>query len=248
MSHRGRALGWGCSGGSGRLHLTPLALCQADQPSAQSPSPPEPQAPQKDSRLEQEGPQPEASRPGGSGAYLQSLEPNRPPLGAGRGQATREPLWGRGHLAVGSLPVDLVQPIPGGPQTPSTGLPGPQPGSAEADSLASPGEHKLPHPVACKVTTSIITPIPSPEFWTLRSAVPTGAAPASPDQSLPHQVPGPARRLSMKMKKLPELRRRLSLRSTGQAEERETGPPRGLGHQSLPPGQQRGDPRADSSS
>lgn len=64
----------------------------------------------------------------------------------------------------------------------------------------------------------------------LNSGVPTGVAPSnSPTKASRTKSPGPARRLSMKMKKLPELRRRLSLRSTraGRERERERAAPAG---------------------
>lgn len=60
------------------------------------------------------------------------------------------------------------------------------------------------------------------------SAVPVGAAPASPPPKASRtKSPGPARRLSMKMKKLPELRRRLSLRGPRAGRERERAAPAG---------------------
>ncbi|KAG8517293.1 Rho GTPase-activating protein SYDE1 [Galemys pyrenaicus] len=59
-------------------------------------------------------------------------------------------------------------------------------------------------------------------------AAPQGATPASsPTKASRTKSPGPARRLSMKMKKLPELRRRLSLRSTRAGRERERAAPTG---------------------
>ncbi|MBZ3880191.1 Rho GTPase-activating protein SYDE1 [Sciurus carolinensis] len=55
-----------------------------------------------------------------------------------------------------------------------------------------------------------------------------GAAPASPPAKTSRtKSPGPARRLSMKMKKLPELRRRLSLRGPRAGRERERAAPAG---------------------
>ncbi|KAM5191150.1 rho GTPase-activating protein SYDE1 [Callospermophilus lateralis] len=55
-----------------------------------------------------------------------------------------------------------------------------------------------------------------------------GAAPASPPTKTSRtKSPGPARRLSMKMKKLPELRRRLSLRGPRAGRERERAAPAG---------------------
>ncbi|XP_054434796.1 rho GTPase-activating protein SYDE1 [Pteronotus mesoamericanus] len=55
-----------------------------------------------------------------------------------------------------------------------------------------------------------------------------GVAPASsPTKASRTKSPGPARRLSMKMKKLPELRRRLSLRGTRAGRERERAAPAG---------------------
>ncbi|XP_016013175.2 rho GTPase-activating protein SYDE1 isoform X2 [Rousettus aegyptiacus] len=55
-----------------------------------------------------------------------------------------------------------------------------------------------------------------------------GVAPASPPTKASRtKSPGPARRLSMKMKKLPELRRRLSLRGTRAGRDRERAAPEG---------------------
>ncbi|XP_032723366.1 rho GTPase-activating protein SYDE1 isoform X2 [Lontra canadensis] len=55
-----------------------------------------------------------------------------------------------------------------------------------------------------------------------------GAAPVSPPTKASRtKSPGPARRLSMKMKKLPDLRRRLSLRGTRAGRERERAAPEG---------------------
>lgn len=74
-------------------------------------------------------------------------------------------------------------------------------------------------------TTSIIR---QAQACHLRFALPTGAVPTSPSTKTSRtKSPGPARRLSMKMKKLPELRRRLSLRSTRTARERERTAPAG---------------------
>ncbi|XP_057565426.1 rho GTPase-activating protein SYDE1 isoform X2 [Hippopotamus amphibius kiboko] len=71
-------------------------------------------------------------------------------------------------------------------------------------------------------------PGPQPVSDEPESLASPGAAPASPPTKASRtKSPGPARRLSMKMKKLPELRRRLSLRSTRAGRERERAAPAG---------------------
>ncbi|XP_059552459.1 rho GTPase-activating protein SYDE1 [Myotis daubentonii] len=74
------------------------------------------------------------------------------------------------------------------------------------------------------------TPGPQPGLAEPEGVAPQGVAPSnSPTKASRTKSPGPARRLSMKMKKLPELRRRLSLRSTraGRERERERAAPAG---------------------
>ncbi|XP_005406146.1 PREDICTED: rho GTPase-activating protein SYDE1 isoform X2 [Chinchilla lanigera] len=71
---------------------------------------------------------------------------------------------------------------------------------------------------------------PAPEPGSAEPESPThqGAAPASPPTKTSRtKSPGPARRLSMKMKKLPDLRRRLSLRGPRAGRERERAAPAG---------------------
>lgn len=73
-------------------------------------------------------------------------------------------------------------------------------------------------------------PGPQPGLAEPEDVAPQGVAPSnSPTKASRAKSPGPARRLSMKMKKLPELRRRLSLRSTraGRERERERAAPAG---------------------
>ncbi|XP_007101483.1 rho GTPase-activating protein SYDE1 isoform X1 [Physeter macrocephalus] len=160
-----------------------------------SPPEPEPQAPEGSQAGAEGPPSPEASRSPARGAYLQSLEPSSRRWVLGGAKPPDEATLGPG--AAGSRePAGEIwyNPIPEeDPRLPAPELPGPQPGSAEPESLASPG-----------------------------------AAPASPPTKASRtKSPGPARRLSMKMKKLPELRRRLSLRSTRAGRERERAAPAG---------------------
>ncbi|XP_053440482.1 rho GTPase-activating protein SYDE1 isoform X2 [Nycticebus coucang] len=69
---------------------------------------------------------------------------------------------------------------------------------------------------------------PQPGSTEPEGPAPQGAAPASPPTKASRtKSPGPARRLSMKMKKLPELRRRLSLRGPRAGRERDRAAPAG---------------------
>ncbi|XP_004632684.1 rho GTPase-activating protein SYDE1 [Octodon degus] len=71
-------------------------------------------------------------------------------------------------------------------------------------------------------------PAPEPASTEPESPTHQGAAPASPPTKTSRtKSPGPARRLSMKMKKLPDLRRRLSLRGPRAGRERERAAPAG---------------------
>nr|XP_054960159.1 rho GTPase-activating protein SYDE1 isoform X1 [Pan paniscus] len=71
-------------------------------------------------------------------------------------------------------------------------------------------------------------PGPQPGSAESEGLAPQGAAPASPPTKASRtKSPGPARRLSIKMKKLPELRRRLSLRGPRAGRERERAAPAG---------------------
>ncbi|KAM9104998.1 rho GTPase-activating protein SYDE1 isoform 2-T2 [Megaptera novaeangliae] len=194
---------WGKSPGPGLLweqweaeSHTPCSLpgrpAQRPEP---SPPEPEPQAPEGPQAGAEGPPSPEASRSPARGAYLQSLEPSSRRWVLGGAKPPDEATLGPG--AAGSRePAGEIwyNPIPEeDPRLSAPELPGPQPGSAEPESLASPG-----------------------------------AAPASPPNKASRtKSPGPARRLSMKMKKLPELRRRLSLRSTRAGRERERAAPAG---------------------
>ncbi|XP_068392701.1 rho GTPase-activating protein SYDE1 isoform X1 [Eschrichtius robustus] len=194
---------WGKSPGPGLLweqweaeSHTPCSLpgrpAQRPEP---SPPEPEPQAPEGSQAGAEGPPSPEASRSPARGAYLQSLEPSSRRWVLGGAKPPDEATLGPG--AAGSRePAGEIwyNPIPEeDPRLSAPELPGPQPGSAEPESLASPG-----------------------------------AAPASPPNKASRtKSPGPARRLSMKMKKLPELRRRLSLRSTRAGRERERAAPAG---------------------
>lgn len=106
--------------------------------------------------------------------------------------------------------------------------PGPQPGSAlpEAPASASQGEHKP----QTSALPDVHQPHPGPKPSLLNSEISCspGTAPASPPAKASRtKSPGPARRLSMKMKKLPDLRRRLSLRGTRVGRERERAAPEG---------------------
>uniref|UniRef100_A0A2I3HZB8 Rho GTPase-activating protein SYDE1 n=1 Tax=Nomascus leucogenys TaxID=61853 RepID=A0A2I3HZB8_NOMLE len=71
-------------------------------------------------------------------------------------------------------------------------------------------------------------PGPQPGSVEPEGLAPQGAAPSSPPTKASRtKSPGPARRLSIKMKKLPELRRRLSLRGPRAGRERERAAPAG---------------------
>lgn len=77
------------------------------------------------------------------------------------------------------------------PRLPAPELPGPQPGSAEAESPASPGEHKLPTlgPVGDYKHNH---PHPKPRILDPEVCCPHRRSPCQPpDQSLPHQIPRP---------------------------------------------------------
>lgn len=123
-------------------------------------------------------------------------------------------------------PIPEEDPRPPAPETP-----GPQPGLAEPEGVAPQGEHSLAHPpTPTQAPQDDHRPQPHAKPRLLNSDVPTGVAPSnSPTKASRTKSPGPARRLSMKMKKLPELRRRLSLRSTraGRERERERAAPAG---------------------
>ncbi|XP_047632725.1 rho GTPase-activating protein SYDE1 [Phacochoerus africanus] len=163
----------------------------------QEPSPPEPE-PQalEGSQPGAEGPpSPEESRSPARGAYLQSLEPSSRRWVLGGAKPPEEAALGPGAPGSGEPAGEIwYNPIPEeDPRLPTAEPPRLQPGSAEPESLTSPG-----------------------------------TAPASPPTKASRtKSPGPARRLSMKMKKLPELRRRLSLRSTRAGRERERAAPEG---------------------
>ncbi|XP_049645241.1 rho GTPase-activating protein SYDE1 isoform X2 [Suncus etruscus] len=84
-----------------------------------------------------------------------------------------------------------------------------------------------PRPRAPETPSPGPGPSPSPGP-SLSAPSPPGAAPGSPPGKASRaKSPGPARRLSLKMKKLPELRRRLSLRSSRTGRERERAAPAG---------------------
>ncbi|NP_001178805.1 rho GTPase-activating protein SYDE1 [Rattus norvegicus] len=102
-----------------------------------------------------------------------------------------------------------------GPRTPSSGEP-----AGEIWYNPIPEEDPrppAPEPVGSQLASS------EPEGPILQGAAPT----SPPTKTSRTKSPGPARRLSMKMKKLPELRRRLSLRSTRTSRERERTAPAG---------------------
>lgn len=145
---------WGKSPGPGLLweqweakSHTPCSLpgrpAQRPEP---SPPEPEPQAPEGSQAGAEGPPSPEASRSPARGAYLQSLEPSSRRWVLGGAKPPDEATLGPG--AAGSRePAGEIwyNPIPEeDPRLPAPELPGPQPGSAEQESLASPGEHK-PH-------------------------------------------------------------------------------------------------------
>ena len=109
-------------------------------PGAQSPRAPGPR------RTPEGPPSPEASRSPAHGAYLQSLEPSSRRWVLGGAKPPEEATLGPGAPGSGEPAGEIwYNPIPEeDPRLPAPELPGPQPGSAEADSPASPGEHKPP--------------------------------------------------------------------------------------------------------
>ncbi|XP_062034122.1 rho GTPase-activating protein SYDE1 [Lepus europaeus] len=149
-------------------------------------------------------PSPEASRSPGRGAYLQSLEPSS-----------------RRWVLGGAKPPEETA---AGPRAPgSSGCVNTGGGEPASEIWYNPIPEEDPRPPAAE--TSSPQPGPAePDGLTAQ-----GAAPASPPTkaSRTAKSPGPARRLSMKMKKLPELRRRLSLRSTRAGRERDRSAPAG---------------------
>ena len=109
-------------------------------------SPPEPQAPEGPQAGAEGPPSPEASRSPAHGAYLQSLEPSSRRWVLGGAKPPEETTLGPGAPGSGEPAGEIwYNPIPEeDPRLPAPELSGPQPGSAEADSPASPGEHKPP--------------------------------------------------------------------------------------------------------
>ncbi|XP_066127471.1 rho GTPase-activating protein SYDE1 [Saccopteryx bilineata] len=113
----------------------------------------------------------------------------------------------------------------GGAKPPEEAALGPgTPGSREpaGDIWYNPIPEEDPRPLAPEL------PELQPGLAELEGLAPQGVAPASsPTKASRTKSPGPARRLSMKMKKLPDLRRRLSLRGTRAGRERERAAPAG---------------------
>lgn len=183
------------------------------------PTPPEPEP------LALEGPQagaegppsPEAPRSPARGAYLQSLESSSRRWVLGGAKPPEEAPLGPGIPSSGEPAGEIwYNPIPEEDPRP----PAPEQGSAEPESPTHQGRY-LCHLHTPKATASLTLP-PRPRLWTLKCALPPGAAPASPPTKTSRtKSPGPARRLSIKMKKLPDLRRRLSLRGPRASRERE---------------------------
>ncbi|XP_051827972.1 rho GTPase-activating protein SYDE1 isoform X1 [Antechinus flavipes] len=140
---------------------------------------------------EEEPPSPEVSRNPARGAYLQSLESSSRRWVLGGSKAPEETSLGSGG------PSELVGEIWYNP------IPEEDPGSQ-----ASGGRTAQTTP-AQREGAAPGGPVPE--------VVPSNP-PAKPSRT---KSPGPARRLSMKMKKLPELRRRLSLRGPRSGRDRE---------------------------
>ncbi|XP_016064833.1 PREDICTED: rho GTPase-activating protein SYDE1 isoform X2 [Miniopterus natalensis] len=113
----------------------------------------------------------------------------------------------------------------GGAKPPDEACLGPGvPGSGEpaGEIWYNPIPEEDPRPLAPE------TPRTQPGLGEPEGVAPQGVAPAnSPTKASRTKSPGPARRLSMKMRKLPELRRRLSLRGTRAGRERERAAPAG---------------------
>ncbi|XP_008156070.2 rho GTPase-activating protein SYDE1 isoform X2 [Eptesicus fuscus] len=166
-------------------------------------------------RLEPSPPEPEPQALEGSQAGAEG--PPSP-------EASRSPSRG---AYLQSLEPSSRRWVLGGAKPPEEASLGPgAPGSGEpaGEIWYNPIPEEDPRPLAPE------TPGPQPGLAEPEGVAPQGVAPSnSPTKASRTKSPGPARRLSMKMKKLPELRRRLSLRSTraGRERERERAAPAG---------------------
>lgn len=232
------------SAGSYSLGFPPGRPAQRSEP---HPPEPEPQIIEGSQAGAEGPPSPEAPRSPARGAYLQSLEPSSRRWVLSGAKPPEEISLGPGTPSSGEPAGEIwYNPIPEeDPRPPASEPLGSKPASSDTEGSIIQGRlkalhsfppasmHKphtpnqgcprlIPSPLG---TTSII---PQAQACHLRFALPTGAVPTSPSTKTSRtKSPGPARRLSMKMKKLPELRRRLSLRSTRTARERERTAPAG---------------------
>uniref|UniRef100_A0A671G4P4 Rho GTPase-activating protein SYDE1 n=1 Tax=Rhinolophus ferrumequinum TaxID=59479 RepID=A0A671G4P4_RHIFE len=158
-------------------------------------------------------PEPEPQAPEGSQA-----ETEGPPSP----EASRSPARG---AYLQSLEPSSRRWLLGGAKPPEEATLGPgAPGSGEpaGEIWYNPIPEEDPRPLALQ------SPGPQPGLAESEGPASEGMAPASPPTKASRtKSPGPARRLSMKMKKLPELRRRLSLRGTRAGRERERAAPTG---------------------
>ncbi|XP_037361950.1 rho GTPase-activating protein SYDE1 [Talpa occidentalis] len=158
--------------------------------------------------LEPEPQAPEGSKAGAEGSS--SPEASRSP-GRGAYLQSLEPSSRRWVLSGAKPPEEASL----GPRTPSIGEPA-------GEIWYNPIPEEDPKPLTPEVQG------PQSGSSEPEDAAPQGAAPASsPTKASRTKSPGPARRLSLKMKRLPELRRRLSLRSTRAGRERERAAPAG---------------------
>ncbi|XP_011382417.1 rho GTPase-activating protein SYDE1 isoform X2 [Pteropus vampyrus] len=108
------------------------------------------------------------------------------------------------------------------PEEATLGPGGPGSGEPAGEIWYNPIPEEDPRPLAPE------PPEPQPGLAEPEGPALQGVAPASPPTKASRtKSPGPARRLSMKMKKLPELRRRLSLRGTRAGRDRERAAPEG---------------------
>ncbi|XP_045405392.1 rho GTPase-activating protein SYDE1 [Lemur catta] len=164
-------------------------------------------------RSEPSPPEPEPQAPEGSQAGAEG--PPSP-------EASRSPARG---AYLQSLEPSSRRWVLGGAKPPEEASLGPgAPGSGEpaGEIWYNPIPEEDPRPPAPE------PPGPQPGSTEPEGPAPQGAAPSSPPTKASRtKSPGPARRLSMKMKKLPELRRRLSLRGPRAGRERERAAPAG---------------------
>nr|XP_038025259.1 rho GTPase-activating protein SYDE1 [Anas platyrhynchos] len=185
------------------------------EPPGEEPPEPAEEAEAANGSVELGGP----SRSPGHGAYLQSLErssrhwvlssakaPGLDEAGGGGAEAEAGGAGSEGEIWYNPIPEDEDPPKASGEDVPWGGR-----GAAE-----SPGARGAEEPAAGRTQACAKMPIPCVSLGTGLSPPSPPASPGATKKgrSLSKvKSPGTVRRLSMKMKKLPELRRKLSLRS-----------------------------------